>query len=45
MCVNAGLTLLPMLLQAMETCAECCYPVPEHLSVGLLLVGTCCVLL
>lgn len=34
-----GLSILPLLPVMMENCAECTYPVPEDLSMGILFVG------
>ena len=34
-----GMSILPLLPVMMENCAECTYPVPEDLSMGILFVG------
>ena len=34
-----GLFMLPMLPAVVENCAECTYPLPEELSIGILFVG------
>lgn len=34
-----GFFMLPMLPAVVENCAECTYPLPEELSIGLLFFG------
>ena len=34
-----GLCMIPLLPATMENAAECTYPIPEELSVGILLIG------
>jgi len=34
-----GLSILPLLPVMMENCAECTYPIPEDLSMGIMFVG------
>jgi hypothetical protein len=33
--------MLPLLPLMMENCAECTYPVPEDISMGLMFAGMC----
>ncbi len=35
----SGFCILPLLPVMMENCAECTYPIPEELSMGVLFVG------
>ena len=37
-----GLSILPLLPVMMENCAECTYPIPEDLSMGVMFVGWLC---